>query len=225
MSDQGWVTAWLRPGDELAAGGVLPAGRFGVRLDSDVELTGTGEELGKLGDQLAIRFDSERVESVTRFAETMASIYPGEGSGFASFTCYEADSMAHMLGLFGHIYTAVNVIAGHCLDDDCGDAHGYIRHLDDDGDEAGRDEAAAVYVRRLLGDQDAQPAGYEAKVEALEVYQQVLAGGPDKKIAEEARDMVFRLRQELGESITEIEADGPRDGRHGDPVQVVDASA
>lgn len=194
--DNGWVRAWLAPGSELASGGVLPPGRFGIRLDGDVELTGTAEDLNMLGDQITGHFASPRVTAVADVADVFDGIHPGEGIGFAALTCGEADTLARMLALFGHHDTAANVLAGHALDDDCGDRHGYI-HERHHSSEAERDEAAEVYLRRLMGDHDAQPADADAKRAELDRLVEQHTEQPDDDIA----DLIRQLRQELGEPV------------------------
>jgi len=184
-TDDGWVRAWLRPGSELTAGGTLPPGRFGIRLDADVELTGTGDDLGELGDQIAAHFDSPRTNAVSELARIFDTFNPGEGIGFTALMCPEVDALARMFALFGHIDSAANVIHGHSLSDHIGETHGYIGVLDDctGGDELAA-EAAEVYVRRLMGDTGAQPADADAKRADLDRLVEQHAGQPDDGIAE-----------------------------------------
>lgn len=162
----GLVMGWLTPGDDLYSGGEVPAGRFGMRLVGDYEVWDTPENLGELADRMAARWESPRTAAVNALADMLSQILPGEGIGFASLTCSEADQLARVMVLFGHLDTATNVIEGHCADDDMGDAHGYICALGVSGGDA--TEAAEVYVRRMMGETDAQPADAAAKREALE---------------------------------------------------------
>lgn len=141
---------------------------------------------------------SDRADAVRQVAEKLNRIYPGEGTGFAAFTCSEADALARMLALFGHTDTAATVVHGHSLEDDGGDAHGYIAALDrgTNGDEQAS-EASTVYVRRLLGDDSAQPSDADEKRADLDRLVALPADEQDRDTA----DLIRQLRQELGEPV------------------------
>ena len=196
LPQNGWVKRWLRPGDEMLNGGTVPDGQFGVQLLGDIEIWDAPEELARLGDALAARFMSPRVSIVSELADVLGAIDPGANLGFRVFTCIEANRLAEMFAQFGHLDAARTVIAGHALEDNGDDEHAYIREVDErDGDEA-RDEAAEVYVRRLMG-HEAQPVEADAKLAELEDLR-VQAGKAGDDVDDDVRDRIVQLERELG---------------------------
>jgi hypothetical protein len=139
-------------------------------------------------------------DTVAALADMFGEIIPGEGTGFGAFTCTEANALAEMFTVFGHVDAATNVILGHSYTDDGGDDHGYIAALADhsDGDTAADYEAANVFVRRrFLGEATAQPCDHEAKAAQLAAA---------RKEAETLTGRIGQLRQELGETLADIDS-------------------
>ncbi len=191
-----WVRQWVRPGQRMPESGhVLGDGQHGILLDSGVELVATGEQFGKLGDALAARFVSPRTMAVDDAASGLSGIYPGEGIGFGAFNCGELNPLVKMLALHGHFDTAAAAIRSHAVEDDCGDRHGYLAAMVDDGDGV---EASEVYVRRLLGDTDAMPSNAGELTDELDRLVEQQADGDRSKATWER---VRQIRQELGEDV------------------------
>lgn len=186
-----------RDGGDVARG--LKLGEVAVAADL-AAIYGTPAELAALGDRMAAKYYSDRTAAVDDVADQFSRIVPGEGTGFSAFTCSEANALARMLALFGHFDTAVNVIQGHAESDDGGDEHGYIRELGGDNDEGPGAEAAAVFVRRMMGDADAQPSGAAAKRAELN-HLRSAGDDPDAPgvMPDRIRDRIVQLSQELGE--------------------------
>ena len=219
-----WVEQWYKPGDEMLNGVVLRPGYAGVRLLGDIELWDTGECMALLGDALSARFHSPRSDAVAEFANPPGRDEPGCSVGFGSLSCWEAKTLAKLLAVHGHFRRAVYVIAEHVLEDGRGDEHGYIRVADVENGTGRDDEAAEVYVRRLLGE-TAQPEDEAAKRAELADVQAVIVKcvETDKILARsgttvsaetehEAQQALenllareLQLRQELGEHLDDIE--------------------
>ena len=155
----GIVRGWLKEGDRLYSGGIVPHGNVGMRLLGDYELWATPETLGKLGDRMARRWNSPLVDAVSEMADCFDSISdPGMSSIPGAMTCVDADRTALVLALYGHFGTAVKLIASHAEDDGDCETHAEIRdgaELDakfgvptDEGKATALSEA---FVRDLMG--------------------------------------------------------------------------
>jgi hypothetical protein len=160
----GFVAAWLNPGDHMYSGGSVPDGLFGLRLHgTDTELLGTPAELGELGDRIAARWDSPKVDAVNDFAVRLNTILQRGFTTFPQdFSCADTDAFARVLALHGNSVAAARLVAIHAEADQGGEEHAHIRALAEaadirasgpemtESDYTEADAAAHEYVRSLL---------------------------------------------------------------------------
>lgn len=156
----GFITAWLHEGAELRSGGVVPAGKVGVRLVGDIELVGDPADLAALGQRMAWRWQSPLIDALTDLAERLGAHAPGFTTFPQDLSCDTMDAFARLLALFGHADTAANLVTVHAEADE-GEAHVHLREafklaefaaklVDLPVDYGPAEQAVADYVRSLL---------------------------------------------------------------------------